>query len=396
MTTKILVVDDGLERKLISHILKKYGYEVVEAGNGAEGLELASSLMPDLILLDILMPKLDGYEVYRLLQNDPQTAAIPVIFLTGMTDAEDKVKGLEMGAVDYITKPFDPGEVLARVRTHIKIHTLTKELLNINKELVEKQNQLDEDLKAAALIQHSLLPRSIMKIRNLDLAWLFNPCDHMGGDIFNILHLDEQRIAFYMIDVSGHGVPSALITVSITQMLQQQVDYHNNSECLTLNNNLLRPSELLQMLDKEYPIERFDKYFTMAYMVLDVSNGRLTYSIAGHPPPVLLGMGGEIELLQEGGTIIGLGGIVPFAEGEKYLRKGDKIIIYTDGVVERQNEVGEFYGEDRFFDLLRNSKNFPIKSTIDKIFSTVINFGNNEKLLDDISLLGFEYKGENI
>jgi phosphoserine phosphatase RsbU/P len=394
MTAKILVVDDGLERKLISNILKKYGYEVVEANNGEQGLEIALSLTPDLILLDILMPKLDGYEVYTLLQKDFRTAEIPVIFLTGMTGAEDKVKGLEMGAVDYITKPFDSGEVLARVRTHIKVHTLTKELLHINKELIEKQNQLDDDLKAAALIQQSLLPRNIMRIENLDLAWLFNPCEHMGGDIFNILHLDEQHIAFYMIDVSGHGVPSALITVSITQMLQQQVDNYANNGCSTLHNTLLRPSELLEILDREYPIERFDKYFTMAYLVLDIDNGNLTYSIAGHPPPVLLGVNGDIELLREGGTIIGLGGIVPFAEGRKQLCNGDKLIIYTDGVVERQNDLGEFYGEDRFYDLLKNGIRLSINTTVNNIFDDVIKFGSNSKLQDDITLLGFEYKGK--
>jgi phosphoserine phosphatase RsbU/P len=394
MTAKILVVDDGLERKLISKILKKYGYEVFEAQHGEEGLHLACKLMPDLILLDILMPKLDGYEVYSLLQKDPRTTGIPVIFLTGKTDAEDKVKGLEMGAVDYITKPFDPGEVLARVRTHIKVHTLTKELLQTNKELVEKQKQLDEDLKAAALIQQSLLPHHVMKIKNIDLAWLFKPCDHMGGDIFNILYLDEQRIALYMIDVSGHGVPSALVTVSITQMLRQQLDCHSDQQLVVCNNSLLRPSELFQILDREYPIERFDKYFTMAYLVLDTGNGNLTYSIAGHPPPVLVGVNGEIELLTEGGTIIGLGGVVPFGEGRKQLCKGDKIIIYTDGVVERENQLGEFYGEDRLINILKNDKDISIKNILNNIFDAIINFGDKKRPRDDISLLGFEYRGE--
>lgn len=396
MTAKILVVDDGLERKLISNIVKKYGYVVIEAQNGEECLDLAPQIMPDLILLDIQMPKLDGYEVYSLLAQDPRTTDIPVIFLTGMTDAEDKVKGLEMGAVDYITKPFDPGEVLARVRTHIKIHTLTKELMQTNKELVEKQRQLDEDLKAAALIQQSLLPHKIINLKNIDLAWLFNPCDHMGGDIFNIINIDNKIVAFYMIDVSGHGVPSALVTVSITQMLQQKLGFHSDHQHSMCHNNLLKPSALLRILDREYPIERFDKYFTMAYLVLDKDSGLLTYSIAGHPPPVLIGVNGEIELLQEGGTIIGLGGVVPFEEGRKQLKRGDKVIIYTDGVIEGENEIGEFYGEDRLFDIIINNKGSSIKNTVDNIFRAVINFCNKQKPRDDISLLGFEYKGENI
>ncbi len=138
MSSKILIVDDGLDRKILSHILHRDGYEVLEAGDGAEGLQLCLEALPDLILLDINMPKLDGYGLCNLLRQDQRTANIPVIFLTSLDESQDKIIGLEMGAVDYITKPYDIGEVTARIRNQLKIYQFTKELLRANNELMKK------------------------------------------------------------------------------------------------------------------------------------------------------------------------------------------------------------------------------------------------------------------
>jgi DNA-binding response OmpR family regulator len=138
MVSKILIVDDGLDRKILSHILHRDGYVVLEATDGAEGLRLCLEKMPDLILLDINMPKLDGYGLCSLLRQDQRTAKIPVIFLTSLDEPQDKIIGLEMGAVDYITKPYDIGEVTARIRNQLKIYQFTKELLRANKKLMEK------------------------------------------------------------------------------------------------------------------------------------------------------------------------------------------------------------------------------------------------------------------
>jgi diguanylate cyclase (GGDEF)-like protein len=142
---KILIVDDSVEnRQLLLRTLGKTGYEVIEAGDGKEGLTRALEDLPDLILLDIVMPELDGYQVCEALKRVPGVADIPVIFLSAETEVKNKIKGLELGGVDYITKPFNRGEVLARVRTQIKIHQLTKELLQTNAELQKKNQELAE------------------------------------------------------------------------------------------------------------------------------------------------------------------------------------------------------------------------------------------------------------
>jgi sigma-B regulation protein RsbU (phosphoserine phosphatase) len=220
MSEKICIVDDNLvNRRLLAGILKKEGYQLLEAEDGEEAIELTLKELPDLVLLDIMMPKKDGYQVCEELKRDRRSAHIPIIFLSAKTQVEDKIKGLDLGGADYVTKPFDRGEVLARVRAQLNIARLTKEVMEANEELMRKQRRLNEDLEAAAGIQQSLLPQGAPDMENVAVAWRFMPCESIGGDIFNVIRLDETHWAIYMLDVSGHGVPSALVTVSVSQML---------------------------------------------------------------------------------------------------------------------------------------------------------------------------------
>jgi len=392
---KILIVDDHIvNRKLLAGILKEEGYELVEAEDGEEAVKLAFKELPDLILLDIIMPKKNGYEVCSELQSDSRSVNIPIIFLSAKTDTEAKIKGLELGGADYVTKPFSREEVVARVRAQLKIRNLTKRLILANQNLLKKQKLIDEDLRAAAGIQRSLLPLSPLNIDIVNVAWSFMPCQRIGGDIFNVIRLDKDHLAIYMLDVSGHGVPSALVAVSVSQMLHPSTGFLlEKSTSQTSNHEIMSPSEVLSTLDREFPIERFDKFFTISYHVLNIRDGSLRYSNAAHPSPVLLHPDGTLELLEEGGTIIGMGGVIPFDEGEKQLRFGDKLFIYTDGIVEYQNEKEVFYGRDRFYKELQRLKDKSISDMIDGIIGSVMDFGEHIEPPDDISLLGLEFIG---
>lgn len=384
----ILVVDDDkTNRKLLSAILRKAGYQVIEAVDGQDAIEKAFDTPLDLVLLDIMMPKMDGYEACKVLKEDPRTQDIPVIFLSAKTETRDKIMGLESGGADYVTKPFDKGEVLARVKSQLRIRSLTKEV-------IEKQRHLDNDLKVAAGIQRSLLPSEVPGKSNLEFAWKFQPCESIGGDIFNLFPLDDAHYALYMLDVSGHGVPSALITVSVSQMLQPHTntlikrDTNQGSQ-----NEIVAPVDVLRGLDREYPIERFDKYFTFIYMLIDIRRGALRYSNAGHPPPLLIRTDGTLEKLEKGGPMIGLGGVLPFEEGELAIRTGDRIILYTDGVLEYEKTLGEFYGEERFQRAVTGEAGLSIDALLDHIMEDMMAFGQQAKPKDDITLLGIEYRG---
>ncbi len=387
MSEKVLIVDDNIDnRRLLALTLKKSGYELAEAVDGQEALVRTREFWPDLILLDIVMPELDGYQVCAALKSDPATADIPVIFLSGKTETQDKIKGLEIGGVDYITKPFDRGEVLARVRTQLKLRSLMKEIL-------DKQKRLDEDLRAAAAIQACLLPQKPPELERLALAWKFVPCDLTGGDIFNVLRLDEEHLAFYMVDVSGHGVPAAMVTVSVSQMLQPHGGCVKKKIEAPPYYEIASPRQVMEELDREYPFERFNKYFTVVYLVVNLSQGYLVYSNAGHPEPLLLHGDGRVDLLDKGGTIIGLDGLVPFEEEKIQLQPGDKVFLLTDGLLEFENPQGEAFGLPRFQAVLQQAASQPISRILDTAYDSIRTFGGGSPVLDDMTLLGFEYLG---
>jgi sigma-B regulation protein RsbU (phosphoserine phosphatase) len=151
---------------------------------------------------------------------------------------------------------------------------------------------------------------------------------------------------------------------------------------------------VLSRLDREFPFTRFDKFFTISYLVINASDGILRYSNAAHPPPVLLHRDGSFELLREGGTIIGMGGMLRFEEGEKQLKSGDKLFLYTDGVIEYRNGRGNFYGEERFYGELQRLKDQPVSTIIEGVIDSMMKFGDNTEPQDDVSLLGLEFKGD--
>lgn len=386
MKEKILVINDEEEiRELTQTVLKTKGYETFEANSGTTGIEQALHHKPDLILLDIIMPNMDGYETCQKLKASPITKDIPILFFSSLTSPKDKIKGLELGAVDFINNIADRGEMLARVQTHLHIQSLTQTLKDSNAKLIQKQKNLDDDLHAAAMIQRSFLPPTNFKIPSLQLASIWLPANLLGGDIFNIIKCNQDKVIFYMVDVSGHDVPSALVTVSISQYLHQQNAF---------STSLLSPKQMMQELDKEYPMDRFNRYFTIYYIVLDISTGTFSYSCAGHPPAIVLSKNKGFKLLDRGGTIIGLNKALPFEEGIESLNNGDKVILYTDGVTEMKNQNNELYGTERLYALLEKVKNEPVVEIVNAIKTSLDDFGQGVVSQDDISILCFEFNGD--
>lgn len=391
MTEKILIVDDNEDmRALFSQFLLKKGYCVEQAENGEAGVKKTLTFSPDLILMDIVMPEGNGYEACKKIKLNPFAKDIPVIFLSSLNDTKDKLLGFDAGGADYFPKSGELSELLARIQAHLAIRSLTNALKKANEELMEKQKNLDKDLASAAIIQRSLLPsEERFSVANIDIAWECSPCLYVGGDIFNIIPINEEQIAVYMLDVSGHGVPSAMVSVSISQHLQELINRnrHTHSKMLT------SPSQLLIDLDREFPLKRFDKFFTIFYMVIHLKTLKATYSLAGHPPAVLLHKDNPFELLKKGGAILGIESKIPFEEETIQLQKGDKIILYTDGVFEYENAQEKYFGIERFYDLLEANKNKPVADITEMIFHTLDQFGENAVVKDDISLLALSFKG---
>jgi len=395
MPNKILILDDDpVSRGVLADILGKGGYKIIEASDGNEALKIVHKNQPDLIIVDILTSGKGGYEVCAELRNKSQTWDIPIIYITSSSKKSDMIKVLELGVADYIIKPIDPDEILVRVKSQLRVRYLAKKLIRANQELLKKQEYLDENLKAAAEIQRSLLPAANLNIKTIDMAWRFRPCDRIGGDIFNMFRLDEDSWAIYMLDVSGHGVPSALVAVSVSQILRPQIGFFMKR---AISNppyyEIVPPKEVLNMLDQQYPFERFNRFFTITYIILNTKTGHVRYANAGHPPPVVVRRDSTLEVLKEGGTIIGIGSYIPFREGNKQLFSGDKLFIYTDGILEYQNNKNLLFGPNRFYSELQRLKDRPISAILDSVIESMMEFGGNAEPNDDISILGIEFKG---
>ena len=273
-----------------------------------------------------------------------------------------------------------------------------KKLMALNQELLEKQKRIEEDLAAAAEIQKSLLPKDAGEFEDFKIAWYFEPCEHIGGDILNILQLDDQRWAIYVLDVSGHGVPAAMLAVSVSQLLQPHTGYLTQKHKGKLSKRELKdPAEVLSMLDREYPFERFNNFFTISYLILDTANFTLQYSNAGHPPPILQRSDGSLELLTSGGHSIGMGSFKTAGKGENFysqesieLHSGDKLFVYSDGITEFQNGSGGFFGNNRLFGELKKLSELPVSETVDALIKTIKAFGGSLKPQDDVTLLGLQ------
>jgi PAS domain S-box-containing protein len=269
------------------------------------------------------------------------------------------------------------------------------ELVNSNNELRMKQAALDADLQAAAEIQKSLLPQASPATKTLEIAWRFAPSETIGGDIFNIAILDQEHLGIYMLDVSGHGVPAALVTVSVSQVLQPFPGLLTRSPLVQNGEaDITPPDEVLSRLDAEFPLERFDKFCTVFYLVINHRSGEITYCNAGHPPPILVRASGDVEDLEVTGTIVGLGGIMPFTREETSLQPGDTLVLYTDGCIEHMNREEEEYGQDRLRLALARYKDLPPEEMLRTVEADIAEFGGDAEPEDDISFICIRRKKE--
>ncbi len=398
MLNDILIVDpQEAERLELARLLEDGGFRVTAVASGAQALELAASKAPSLAVLALDLGDLSGFELCQRLKSQLDTSLIPVIFLTTAAEAEHKAEGLEMGAADFISKPFDAREVLARIRAQLQVghlnstlQQLNEDLLRLSNDLMDKQRALEEDLEAAAKIQHTLVPRGELVLKGLRSGWCFVPCESVGGDIFNALRLDETHVALYIIDVTGHGVPSAMVTFSVAQSLAPHVGM---TVLLGEQGGIASPREVLERLDEEYPLERFDKPFTIFYLVLDISSGELQYSAAAHPPAVLVRAQGGIEWLDKGGPVIGMGEFLGFEEGSAQLASGDRLFIFTDGITEQCDASGALFGDERLLELLSRSREMSVQEICDCVVRAVREFSGTGAPRDDLSLFGVEFVG---
>jgi sigma-B regulation protein RsbU (phosphoserine phosphatase) len=390
---QILLVDDTpTNLQVLYQTLDGLNYELLIAQSGEEALALAREARPSLILLDIMMPGIDGFETCRQLKADPETADCAVIFMSALDDTHDKVRGLELGAVDYITKPFQAPEVIARIRTHLELRRLHRELAAANKTLALANRRMKRELEAAARVQQALLPTRAPDLSGYEFAWHYRPCDELAGDALNVFPLRDGQIAAYVLDVSGHGVAASLLAVSVTQSM---VPRNGVSSVIaeTASGVIDRPASVAGRLNERYPMsDQADRYFTLAYGVLDPATGAFYHVCAGHPGPVLI-RDGKAESLETANFPIGMLPQAQYLDAVVHLQPGDRLYLLSDGVVEEASADGEQFGRDRVHAELLSTRHLPLATSVDALIAKVVAWNGGGPLSDDATVLAIERTG---
>jgi sigma-B regulation protein RsbU (phosphoserine phosphatase) len=375
----LLLVDDTPANIQVVNSILTGTYKIRIATNGAKALELANVIpSPDLVLLDVMMPEMDGYEVCTRLKMAAGTRDIPVIFLTGQTEIEDETRGFEVGAVDYIHKPFSPAVVQARVRTHLLLR-------GIREQLARQLLAIQKELETARQIQLSILPAEVPKMECLDIAARYVPMSSVAGDFYDFIIVDEKHLGILVADVSGHGMPAALIASMLKIALAAQVTHAAD------------PAQLLLGLN-EALCGKFQHHFvTAAYLFVDMLKHTLSYAGAGHPPLLLWGRSSErVRAVLENGLFLGKFPQATYSSVELPLRAGDWGLLYTDGIPETTNHSQIEFGAERFKEFLETQQSTSVDHFADRLLEELSQWrarDSDDDLDDDITFVTIHMKG---
>ena len=406
--SSLLVVDDNeLNRDMLSRRLQRQGYTVSTAQDGVRAQELIREQQFDLVLLDVMMPGLNGLEVLTILRETYSATDLPIIMATARGESEDIVQALRLGANDYVTKPLDFPVVLARVRTHLAMKQAADEVKRLEQNLAERNQELEQinlqltkvngrmsrDLKAAAKIQKTFLPREVPHVPGTALAWIYRPCDELGGDGLNIIPLGGGRIGLYILDVSGHGVASALLSVTLSRLLSPPSE--RSSILVRAGKGSGRPeitpaSHVGDRLNRLFPFDTATEQFaTLIYGVLDTATGDFRYVSAGHPGPVHLPAGAEPVIIESQGFPIGLAEDA-YEERSIRLAPGDRLYLYSDGGPESMDPAGEQFGVARLLAAIGRGRSEPLQQSVADLLEQIEGWRGAASAQDDISILAIE------
>ena len=390
----ILVVDDvSANLQVLTGMLKDRGYKVRPVPNGKLALVAARKALPDLILLDINMPEMNGYEVCEHLKADESLKGIPIIFISALNENIDKVKAFAIGGVDYITKPFQMEELHARVETHLKLSRLQIELEQTNERLAKANSRMSRDLKAAARIQQTFLPREVPRFPGINFAWVYQPCDELAGDGLNVIPLGDGNFGLYILDVSGHGVAAALLSVTLSRLLSSPSEPSSilvRDAGTSERHSLTPPAEVAAHLNRLFPFDPATEQFaTMIYGILNTVTGEFRYVSAGHPGPVYLPFGDDPMILESHGYPIGLADDA-YDERSVRLGAGDRLYLYSDGVPEAMNPAGTQFGDARLLAAVGQGRPETLKDSVATLLGKVGKWHESGRFQDDISILAVE------
>ncbi|MBR9864347.1 MAG: fused response regulator/phosphatase [Rhodobacteraceae bacterium] len=399
----VLVVDDSiLQRRIVALSLRKWGYSVFEASSGVEALAICTSEKIDLVLSDWMMPEMDGLEFCKQFRQLARESYGYFILLTSKNEKNDVAEGLDIGADDFLSKPVNSAELKARIRAGVRVLEMEQTLIAQNTTLANTLDELqtlyegmNKDLLEAEKLQKSLIPPPFRKGDFGDMSVLFQPSSHVGGDLVGFFNFTETRLGLYSIDVSGHGVSSALFTARLAGYLSA----HNREQNVAFEHvggekyRQLPPAEIAASLN-QLIIEELatELYFTMVFTDLDLTTGRVEMVQAGHPHPVLWTASQGACFLGRGGPPIGLLPDMNYETVTFSIAPGDRLLLYSDGLTECQNFAGDLLDDADLLRMMdRRSKSTGAQFLLD-LTCDLTEFAGGRPFYDDLSAIMFEFK----
>jgi phosphoserine phosphatase RsbU/P len=382
----ILVVDDtAANLQVLAGMLKERGYKVRPVPSGKLALLAAQRDPPDLILLDINMPEMNGYEVCQRLKSDDALKGIPVIFISALTEQLDKVKAFAIGGVDYLTKPFQMEELQARVETHLKLRRLQIELEEYSQSLEAARERLTLDLELARQVQRGLLPLRLPEVPGYEFFAHYESAHEVGGDYYDFILLPGQRVAILLGDVCGKGVVAALLMAKLSAdarfcMLTEP----DPAAAVTRLNSLMCQSG------------NADRFVTLAAAVVDPGSHTVTLVNAGHPPPLIYHLATRTVEEAIGDAMAGMP--LGILDGFEYqscqisLEPGDSILAFTDGVTEAMDADDLQLETKGVYDAVQGEAHSP-RGLVEQVVKAVKKFAAGRSQSDDIAVVGFGRTG---
>lgn len=375
----LLVEDSSTMRRMLSMKLQDEGYEVSTAADGKEGLvKAAEEPHPELILTDYEMPELDGAGLCHAVKDDKTLRTIPILLLTTLGEIDNKVAGLEAGADDYILKPKSPDdfrEMFKRIEAHLRIAGLRNELAEQNRLLQAAHKKLTFELDLARKVQLALMPRPPKPRGILKLAVRYTPANQLGGDVYDIYRLDNDRLGILVADVSGHGVNSAMLSGMVKAL------------AAPLSIAVLEPGELLAGLDVATEQYFPEGYFcTGFYLIADEETGLLRYAGVGHPPAIIVGPNGARTLPSNPG-MLGIGMVDGTAGASDRLEPGESLVIYTDGLTDAMDPSDVLFGEERLKTVLQSHHGADPTEILNRVDAALYKHTAPGRPADDINII---------
>jgi phosphoserine phosphatase RsbU/P len=379
----LLVEDSSTMRRMLSTMLREDGFEVETANDGLQGLAKARlEPRPELILTDYEMPELDGAGLCQAVKADKELRAIPVLMLTTLSKTQNKIAGLTAGADDYIEKPKgqDDFRVLcARIHAHLRIADLHGALAERNRLLEAAHKKFTFELELARKVQLALMPRPPKPRGVLRLAVRYSPANQLGGDVYDIYRLDNNRLGILVADVSGHGVNSAMLSGMVKAL------------AAPLSLAVLEPGELLAGLDVAG--EQFfpEGYFcTGFYVIADEETGLVRYAGVGHPPAIIVGPNGS-RMLHSNPGMLGIGMVDGTAAATDRIGPGESMVIYTDGLTDAMDPSDTLFGEERLRTVLQSHFGADPTEILEQVERALDKHTSPGRPADDINIIVLQH-----